>query len=175
MSTWSGSTKTLKGENKEKIMKSRILLYIISILMSSCITVDTCDDNSESELVARFKTMKEGVPSDSTVTALTLFGVREGLADSLLYDAKSVSGFEVPLDPHHDYSRYILQIGEQSDTLLLYHHHEIYLISYGCGFGNLFTLDDIELSTGIIKHDTIINDMVDAEYEEDEEHIWLYL
>lgn len=156
-------------------MKSRILLFIISILITSCITVDNCDDSSESELVARFKTMKEGVPSDSTVTALTLFGVREGLADSLLYNGLSTSVFVVPLNPHHDFSRFILQIGEQSDTLLLYHHHELYLISYGCGFGNLFTLDDIGLSTGMIKCDTIINDMVDAEYEEDEEHIWLYL
>ncbi|MCD4710797.1 MAG: hypothetical protein K8R52_08130 [Bacteroidales bacterium] len=156
-------------------MKSRILLFIMSILITSCITIDDCDDNSDSELVARFKTVKEGVPTDSTVTDLTLFGVREGLSDSLLYNALSTSAFVVPLDPHHDFSRFVLQIGEQTDTLVLHHHHEIYLISYGCGFGNLFTLDDIEQSTGMIKHDTIINDMVYAEYEEDEEHIWLYL
>ena len=156
-------------------MKSRILFFIVSILMTSCITVEICDESYESELVARFKTIKEGVTSDSTVTALTLYGVREGLSDSLLYKAQSVSGFMVPLDPHHDFSRFILQIGEQTDTLLLYHHNEMYMISYTCGFGNLFTLDDIGPSTGMIKSDTIINDMVDAEYEVDEEHIWLYL
>lgn len=157
------------------VMKSRILLFIISILISSCITVEICDDSSESELVARFKTMKEGVASDSTVPDLTLYGVREGLADSLLYNALSTSGFVVPLNPHHDFSRFILQIGDQTDTLVLHHHHEIYMISYTCGFGNLFTIDNIEPSSGMIKSDTIIEEMVDAEYEEDEEHIWLYL
>jgi hypothetical protein len=49
------------------------------------------------------------------------------------------------------------------------------MISYTCGFGNLFTLETFEYGSGIIKGDTILNGMVDAEYEDNEEHIWLYL
>ncbi len=157
-------------------MKSRILLFIISILISSCITVEICDESYDSELVARFKTRHDGAPADTTVSALTLYGIREGISDSLLYNAESASGFVVPLDPHHAYSRFVLQINDQTDTLVIPHHQEIYMISYTCGFGNLFTINDnIQSSSGLIKSDTIIKDMIDAEYEEDEEHIWLYL
>ena len=157
-------------------MLSRILLFIIFILATGCISVEVCDKNYDSELVARFKTRHEGAPADTTVSALTLYGIREGLSDSLLYDSLPASGFVVPLDPHHDISRFVLQINGQADTLLISHDQEIYMISYTCGFASLFTLDDnIELSSGVIKSDTILNEMIDAEYEENEEHIWLYL
>ena len=157
-------------------MKSRILFLILSIFTVSCITVEVCDESYDSELVARFKTEHEGEAADSTVSALTLYGIREGKNDSLLYNGVSSSGFVVPLDPNNDYSRFVLQIDTLSDTLTIFYQHEIYEISYTCGFANLFTLDDnIESSSGIIKRDTILKEMIDAEYEENEEHIWLYL
>ena len=81
----------------------------------------------------------------------------------------------VPLDPHHDYSRFVLQIDTLMDTLTVYHEHEVYMISYTCGFASLFTLDQLELAGSVIQNDTIINEMVDAEYEDNEIHIWLYL
>jgi hypothetical protein len=49
------------------------------------------------------------------------------------------------------------------------------MISYSCGFASLFSLDRLETLTGLIQNDTIISDMIDAEYEKDEVHIWLYL
>ena len=156
-------------------MKYRILLFIVLFQAASCVTVEVCDDSNDSELVAKFKTRHEGVAADSTVASLSLYGIREGKSDSLLYNAQPSSGFEVPLDPHYDFSLFVLQINEQTDTLTVYHHHESYMISYTCGFGNLFTLDNIGLGNGIIKSDTILNDMIDAENENDEEHIWLYL
>ena len=157
-------------------MKSRILLFIIFYLATGCITVEVCDENYDSELVARFKTRHEGAPADTTVSALTLYGIREGLSDSLLYDSISTSGFVVPLDPHHDFSSFVLQINGQADTLVISYDQEVYMISYTCGFANLFTINDnIELSSGVIKSDTILNDMIDAEYEENEEHVWFYL
>jgi len=156
-------------------MKSRILILIISVLVSSCISVEICDDDSDSLLVTKFKTLKDEIPSDSVVSALTLYGIREGKPDSLLYNLFSTSRFEVPLNPHQEFSRYVLQIGDQIDTLTLFHHQEIYMISYTCGFGTLFTLTSVENSNAMIKSYTIENDMVDAANEEDEEHIWLYL
>lgn len=155
-------------------MKFRIL-FLFLILAASCVSVEVCEEENVSELTARFKTEKEGELTDTTVTALSLYGIREGLSDSLLYDSIPASGFVVPLDPHHDFSRFVLQIDTLRDTLSVYYEHEIYMISYTCGFASLFTLDQIETSSGVIQKDTIIKEMVDAEYEDNEVHIWLYL
>lgn len=156
-------------------MRSRILFFIISIIAASCVTVEVCDDDSDSRLVTKFMTMKDENPADSAVTDLSIYGIREGKSDSLISTSASTSSFEVPLNPHQDFSSYLLQIGDQFDTLVVTHHQEIYMISYTCGFGNLFTLENVENSNGMIKSYTIVEDMVDAANEEDEEHIWLYL
>ena len=155
-------------------MKYRILLFILFFLAVSCVTVEVCDESNESDLVAKFKTRQDGVAVDSTVASLTLYGIKEGENDTLINELPS-SGFLVPLDPHNDISRYVVQINDQSDTLTVSYIHESYMISYTCGFGNLFTLETISYGSGIIKSDTILNGMIDAEYEEDEVHIWLYL
>ena len=157
-------------------MLSRILLFILFILASSCASVEVCDEEYDSELVARFKTRHEGAPADTTVSFLTLYGIREGLSDSLLYDSIPASGFLVPLDPNYDFSSFVLQIDGQADTLVISYERETYMISYTCGFANLFTItDSIESSSGLIKSDSILNEMIDAEYENSEVHIWLYL
>ena len=156
-------------------MNARILFLFICIFIAGCVSVEVCEEEYVSELVARFKTEKDGAPADTTVNALTLYGIREGLSDSLLYDAASVSGFTVPLDPQHDFSSFVMQIDTLRDTLQIYYAHEVYMISYSCGFGSLFTLDHLETVSGLILKDTIINDMIDAAYEDNEEHIWLYL
>lgn len=155
-------------------MKYRILLFFLFFLAVSCVTVEVCDESNESDLVVRFKTLQDGVAVDSTLESLTLYGIKEGENDTL-YNLLPTSGFLVPLDPHNDISRYSIQINGQSDTLTVTYNHESYMISYTCGFGNLFNLETISYGSGIIKGDTILNGMVDAEYEEDEEHIWLYL
>ena len=156
-------------------MKFRILFLVLSVLAASCVTVEVCEEESVSELVASFKTMEEGVAADTTVNALSLYGIREGKNDSLLYNGLPASGFMVPLDPQQDHSSFVMQIDTLVDTLHVYHEHEIYLISYDCGFASLFTLDQLDTSTGLILKDSIISDMIDAENEENEVHIWLYL
>jgi hypothetical protein len=158
-------------------MNLRILLLIIFLVMTGCITVEVCDESYDSELVARFKTLKNNEPADTTVNALTLYGIREGLSDSLLYDSVAATGFMVPLDPHHDYSRFVIEINGQTDTLTISHQNELYLISYTCGFANLFIINNIETTSdsSMILDAVIENDLVDAEYETNEQHIWLYL
>ena len=156
-------------------MKFRILLLVLTLIATSCIDVEVCDESYESELVVTFKSLKNGVAEDSTLAAFTLYGIREGKTDSLLYDADALAGFVVPLDPNKEFSSYVMLINEQTDTLVVSYDHESYMISYSCGFANIFTLKDVETVSGIITGDSILNVMVDAEYEEDEEHIWLYL
>jgi hypothetical protein len=137
--------------------------------------VEICDEDSNSVLVTKFMTLKDDNPADSLVTDFRIYGIREGMNDSLLFQSVSTSGFQVPLNPHQDFSSYVLQIGDQFDTMVVTHHQEIYMISYTCGFGNLFTLDSVENSNAMIKSYTIVKDMVDAANEQNEEHIWLYL
>ncbi len=156
-------------------MHSRILLFILSILATSCISVEICDDDNNSVMVVKFMTMIDEVPADSTVASLSLYGIREGRPDSLLYNMDPTNEFEAALDPHHDFTRFVLQINEQTDTLDLMHTQELYMISYDCGFGNLFTIENIEISSGLIKSAEIKDEKVDAETEEDEVHIWLFL
>lgn len=148
---------------------------MLALQAPGCVSVEVCEEEYVSELAARFKTLKDGVAADTTVSALSLYGIREGKGDSLLYDALPASGFLVPLDPNHAYSSFVLQIDTLADTLHVHYEHEIYMISYSCGFASLFTLDQLETNTGLIKNDSIISPMIDAEYENNEVHIWLFL
>lgn len=157
-------------------MHSRIIIFIISILVTSCISVEICDDDDNSIIVARFMTMIDEVPADSTVSSMSLYGIREGRPDSLLYNNQlNTNHFEAPLDPHHDFTHFVVQVDTLTDTLELMHTQELYMISYDCGFGNLFTLESIEISSGLIKSAEIKDNTVDAETKEDDVHIWLFL
>jgi len=156
-------------------MRSRVIIFIISIFITSCISVEICDDDNNSTLVANFMTMKDEVPADSTVASLSVYGIREGQPDSLLYNQVPTNTFEVPLDPHHDFTRFVVQVDTLRDTLELMHTQELYMISYDCGFGNLFTLENIGISSGVIKSAEMKDETVDAETQEDDVHIWLFL
>jgi len=156
-------------------MSFRIPLFVLLLFAVSCISVELCDESYDSKVNVKFKTVTDGVTVDSTLASLTLYGIREGLPDSLLYDAKAASGFTAPLDPAHNVTRFVMQVNDQTDTILIYHQQETYLISYTCGFANRFTLDHLEFSGGIISGDTILKETVDAEYETNEEHIWIFL
>ena len=156
-------------------MKLRIFLFMILLPVTGCVKVEVCSDDRDSVMVARFKTMKEETPADTTVNFFSLYGIREGMPDSLIVDSISTNKFQVPLDPHRDVSRFVMLFGDASDTLVVSHHQEIYMISYKCGFATLFTIDQVGYSTGVIKSHEIRKAMVDAETELNEEHIWLYL
>ena len=157
------------------MMKVPLLFLGLILLACSCTTQELCEEDSISELVASFKTETAGIVSDTTISALTVYGIREGQPIWLLYDSVSYSEILLPLDPHHAYSRFVFQTGEQTDTLTLNHNSEIYLISYSCGFGNQFTLDpDIQYGEGMFVKDTIINPIVNTILEEADTHIWLY-
>jgi hypothetical protein len=155
-------------------MSCRILLFVLLLFAVSCISVEICDDSYDSVVNVKFKSVHEGVTADSTIASLTLYGIREGLPDSLIYDAKPASGFTAPLDPGHNPTSFVMQVNGQTDTILIYHQQEIYLISYTCGFANRFTLEHLESRIGIISGDSILKETVDAEYDSNEEHIWIY-
>jgi hypothetical protein len=156
------------------MMKTRLLFLVLILLALSCTTEEACEEDTISELVAVCKTEKEGAVVDTALPDLSIYGIREGQPTWLLYDSVTRSEILLPLDPHHDYSRFVFQAGEHTDTLILHHRTEIYLISYSCGFGNLFTLGDIQYEAGWIVKDSIIHPVVNTSLEEIDSHIWLY-
>jgi len=157
-------------------MKYRLLIFLVVMLAISCNTQEICDDNSESKLVARFKFQEDELISDTIVTGFSLYGIREGKADSLLYDSSTTSRIELPLDPHHSFSRFVMSINELSDTLYIGHVTGYYLMSYTCGYAAIFNLDPDSIIHGsTLFHDVEIrNGVIDAMLEQDEEHLWLY-
>jgi hypothetical protein len=155
-------------------MRIKLVLFLPLLMLISCTTYEVCDIDTQSELVAGFKTIESGAVTDTIVSGVTVFGIREGQSDSLLYDSITTKQILLPLDPHHDFSRFVLHVNEQTDTLRVIHTTESYLISYTCGFGSLFTLDNVSYSNLMIQNLEIINSVIDAELEQNEEHLWIY-
>ena len=155
-------------------MKLSYCFLCIALFAYSCSTQEVCEEDSISELVASFKTETGGILHDTILSALKIYGIRDGQDIWYLYDTVSGSDILLPLDPHHNESRFVFQTTGQTDTLTLGHSSELYLISYACGFGNLFSLGTIQYKGGMIVKDSLINPVIHASLEEDEIHIWLY-
>ncbi len=155
-------------------MKYQLGLLILLLFIASCATQDICDDDSQSYLVARFKTLEDGSINDTIMDGMSIYGIREGKADSLLYDSLSMSVVELPLDPNNESSKFVLSNEVRQDTLLLSYRSEAYLISYTCGFAARFTLEQFTNSGSWVSDMQMIEGEIDAELEINEEHLWIY-
>jgi hypothetical protein len=155
-------------------MKPRLTPLILSLFILSCTTLEICDSDDQSILVARFKSTATGEITDTLIPGISIYGVREGNPDSLLYDSVSLGRIELPLDPNHPRSRFVIFTEQKNDTFVLEHTSEAYLISYECGFAVRFSLDGFEYSGGMITDWEIISSSIDAEMETNEEHLWIY-
>ena len=155
-------------------MNSRLFPILLMLAFASCDTQEVCDEDSQSILVARFRTTETGEIKDTLVPGISVYGIREGKTDSLLYDSATVSKIELPLDPSDEQSRFVLSAEEKTDTLILKHTSEAYLISYLCGFAARFVLEEPNHTGGMIVDMELISPSVDAEMETDEEHLWIY-
>jgi len=147
------------------------------LLMStliSCVTREICDENNQSDLVARFKLEKDGVYSDTVFNAVSVYGNRLGQDFSLLYDSVPTSRIVLPLDPNGTSTTYVIDFNGIKDTLIIGHDTEYYLISYTCGFAALFTMENVDYTGNVIRDFEIIEAVIDAELEQNEEHLWLY-
>lgn len=155
-------------------MKYQLGLLILLLFIASCATQDVCDDDGQSYLVARFKTLEEDNINDTTMVGMSIYGIREGKADSLLYDSLSMSVVELPLDPNNESSMFVLSNEVRQDTLLFSYTSEAYLISYTCGFAARFTLEQFTNSGSWVSDMQLIEGEIDAEIETNEEHLWIY-
>lgn len=157
-------------------MKTQAILLVLGFLISACSTLDTCDDTGQADLVARFKYEEGKTISDTIISGVTIYGIREGLPDSLLYDSASTSRIVLPLDPRHSFTNFVMQINDLSTTIRISHNTGFYLMSYTCGYASVFTLgqDPVEHDSTLFYGVVIRNSVIDAETDQDEEHLWLY-
>lgn len=155
-------------------MKYLVLALFSFLFFTSCATQEVCDDDNSSYLVARFKTLVDETIQDTILNDMSIYGIRDGKEDSLIYNSISMSKAELPLDPNKDFSHFVMSNGISSDTLLLTHSSEVYLINYTCGFAARFKLADFSPSGKWMQKMELRNDNIDAELEQDEEHLWIY-
>ena len=152
-----------------------VLLLTLLLLLTSCATQDVCDDDNQSYMAVKFKTIEDdGLLGDTILSGMTIYGIREGKADSLLYDSISMSNAVLPLDPNNDITRFVLSNGISMDTLFLTHSSEVYLINYTCGFASRFTLEQYTSAWDWILELELRDGKIDAELETDEDHLWIY-
>ena len=155
-------------------MRNNIFILIFLIIAMSCGKQEVCEENLQAEAIAKFHTLKQGEIKDTTISGVFLYGIRENLNDSLLYDSAKVSKIYIPLDPGSDMSAFVLRIQDVSDTINIYHTSTVYLISFTCGFANNFVLTGINSTNQKIKMTEIINENVYSEESEIEEHISIH-
>lgn len=155
-------------------MKNGLLLLLILALITACATQEICDNDNQSELVARFKTTGELGTTDTILSHVSVYGIRPDRPDSMIVSDNELSRLVLPLNPNASFSTFVLDVNGASDTLRINHYTEYYLISYTCGFAALFTLENLEHTSGLIRDTEIIQPVVDAELELNEEHIWIY-
>lgn len=155
-------------------MKNGLLLFLVLTWITACATQEICDNDNQSELVARFKTAGELGTTDTLLAAVTVYGIRQDKPDSLIYNTLNTNRLILPLNPNATFSTFVIDASGTSDTLTINHQTEYYLISYTCGFAALFTVESLEHTTRMIRETRIIQSVIDASLEQNEEHIWLY-
>jgi hypothetical protein len=160
-------------------MKYMALPLSLLLLLFSCATQEVCDDDNQSYIVAQFRTEGENEDGekeerDTTMAEMTIYGIREGKPDSLLYNSTSMNKAQLPLDPNNDITSFVFSNAIQQDTLVLTHSSELYLISYDCGFASRFSLEQYTASGNWIKEIVLRNGEIDAALESDDEDLRIY-
>ncbi len=155
-------------------MKYLALPFTLLLLIASCANQDVCDDDNQSYLVARFKTLEGSVTRDTIMAEITIYGIREGKTDSLLYNSTSTSRIELPLDPNNDITSFVFSNSIRGDTLFISQLSEVYLINYTCGFASRFTLEEVSSAGKWMLKVDVKDGNIDSELQTDEEHLWIY-
>jgi len=155
-------------------MRYRFLIIALILTATACNTLHICDDFGESIAVVRLKTVYDGQIRDTLVNGLDIWGIRDGQNGPLFYDSATASRIVLPLDPSSPESSFIIRSGEQSDTLVLVHDSEAYLLSYECGFAMRYQIKEVQSSLRWTKDTELVEDEIDAEILSNEEHIRIY-
>ncbi len=155
-------------------MRYGFLFIVLLITGTACNTLHICDDFNESLAVVRLKTIYKGEIRDTIVSGIDIWGIRDGQNGQLFYDSTTASRIVLPLDPSSTESSFIIRSGELSDTLVLVHDSEAYLINYECGFAMRYLITEVQSTLRWTKDTELIDGEIDAETLSNEEHIRIY-
>jgi len=129
-------------------MNKRILLYglLITVIAAavSCEDYKDCNSPVETSLGVGFYQLINGTEEDSTLPALTMFGI--GREDSLLADTLPAASMYVPLNQNLDTARFFLQPDStltNGDTLTVMYKRSLQFVSSGCGFTTYYDIDSV--------------------------------
>ena len=155
-------------------MRGVIPFLTTVILIFSCSTQEVCDDNLIPAAITTFHTYQDGILTDTIVSGIYMYGIRENRPDSLLYDSTVASKIQLPLNPNSDHSTFVLKVQDIFDTIKIYHTSTVYLLSFTCGFSNDFTMTDITYTRNSLIDIELIKEYVNAEEDDVEEHLKFY-
>jgi hypothetical protein len=153
---------------KSRIIATGLLSLLLSIVFSSCLPIEGCEDAATNPLrIGFYRTAAAtGRSTAIAIDSLTVFGVNR--PDSLLYNnRKNVRTIEVPLNPASDSTRFVLVFpGNVIDTLLVMHLRQPILISADCGFTMYYDINQVKHSLRFIQSNQIIQPLVKNTLEE---------
>lgn len=119
-----------------------IFCSLVMVLLFSCENYKDCNEPVQTSLGLSFMQMTDGTKEDSTLPALTMYGV--GRADTLLSNQASVQTMYVPLNPGTDSTAFYMQPDstlQTGDTLTLKYARSLQFVSSGCGFTTFYNID----------------------------------
>lgn len=128
-----------------------VLLGIITCFSFSCENYKNCNSPVQTSLGIRFYTIFRGQEADTTLPALTMYGI--GRQDSLLARSIPSTGIFVPLNASRDSTGFFLRpdsTGTGGDTLRVSYTRDLQFISSGCGFTTLYHIDTVLYTTHYI-------------------------
>jgi hypothetical protein len=140
----------------------RFLFYIISIFilgaLVSCEDYKDCNSPVKTSLGLGFYQMVNQEAADSTLPALTLYGI--GRKDSLLSNKESKNKVFVPLNQNKDSTSFFLQpdsTKQNGDTIKVTYTRDLHFVSSGCGFTTFYQLDTATSTTHYIDSIALVN------------------
>jgi hypothetical protein len=141
---------------------SKPLLFIaLVVLLLSCGS-NGCYEDMSVKLYANFYTLNnKGVEVAVQVDSMTVRGIG---SDSILYQNKTLSGFELDLNPNVGQTQFLVTAVQNGyafkDTLTLVHHNKPWFQSMECGCRVFSTLDACRVGGIIFKSAEIADSSV---------------
>jgi hypothetical protein len=156
----------------KKSFKFAALLSATVLLLSSC-SSNGCYEDMSVKLYANFYTVNlSGKDIAVQLDSMTVRGVG---SDSILYKDKTLSGFELDLNPNALETQFLVTTQQNgylyTDTLILHHHNKPWFQSMECGCRVFNTLDGCRVGGSIFKSAAIKDSSV---INLKSEHVRLY-
>ncbi len=157
-------------------------IYTYSCLLLMLTMLFSCDAGADELCISNQQSVQIGLYSANTIDApdttlqnVTIFGINNMVpSDSLITDSAIVSKAFLPLNMFSDTTRYVMKIGNASDTISFIHRKNLSFISEECGFIFQFDVDTV-LHTEYSFIDSVSINYPSVIYNENLENVKIYI